>query len=492
MATAGMRLLHAEQQKSLLRAMCSYLRDHTFFLLPDCSTNVQVISGETEGLYGWLAANYLLGGLCVPDDSEHGTTRHTFGFLDMGGASAQIAFVPTSTESEKHAEDLKVVRLRQMDGTISEYKVFTASWLGYGANQARERYIGKLLDAQGRLEDSEIPDPCMPKGLRTTFNEGPLSSPRAHSQLALVGTGDFSSCLSKTESLLGKDEPCLNEPCLLNGQHVPLIDFSVIQFVGVSEYWRTTHGVFGGKNDDYNLVTYQQTVLDLCSRDWNDIVADLIDRGMQHSVKDAQEACFKASWLINVLHEGIGFPKLSVENEPSPGSNMSEINIQTAEGTGFRAPFQPVNRIDGVELSWTLGKIVLYASGQIPPQRHSMSYPVGFGSNIPGAADFEPAGSRYETTRSISGDDRAVVNIADKVRTKVPSTIIVLILLTLALVLFHKWARRVRWRGWLSPIIGVNQLTTSPPKFRQGYSLSNRLSSRGQPVRTWEPRLEPV
>ncbi len=100
MATAGVRFLPKDQQTNLLQGICTWLQANTKFSLPDCGTHVQVISGETEGLYGWLAANYLLGGFDEPADHEHGKdgkgSHHTYGFLDMSGASAQIAFAPNT------------------------------------------------------------------------------------------------------------------------------------------------------------------------------------------------------------------------------------------------------------------------------------------------------------------------------------------------------------------------------------------------------------
>src|SRR5688572_13358294 len=147
MATAGVRFLPKDQQTNLLQGICTWLQANTRFSLPDCDTHVQVISGETEGLYGWLAANYLLGGFDEPGNHDHGKDgHHTYGFLDMGGASAQIAFAPNMTESEKHADDLKLVRMRHLDGSPAEYRVFTTTWLGFGANKARERYIESLQE----------------------------------------------------------------------------------------------------------------------------------------------------------------------------------------------------------------------------------------------------------------------------------------------------------------------------------------------------------
>src|SRR5205814_10489253 len=57
-------------------------------------------------------------------------------------------------------------------------------------------------------------------------------------------------------------------------------------------------------------------------------------------------------------------------------------------------PFQAVDKIDDVEVSWTLGKMVLYAASQIPAPNGTL--PVGFVSNIAGIpSDFQYAGSAY-------------------------------------------------------------------------------------------------
>lgn len=485
MATAGMRLLPKHKQDELLRNMCSYLQQNTKFALPDCSAHIQVISGETEGLYGWLATNYLLGGFDEPAEHNHGDDHHTYGFLDMGGASAQIAFAPNSTEAKKHADDLKMVRLRTMDGKASEYKVFTATWLGYGANQARERYVERLQDTyKSSTGDHELPDPCLPKGLRTSTDGDALSGDAAAKELSLLGTGNFKECLAQTEPLLGKDAPCLDEPCLLNGQHVPSIDFGINHFVGVSEYWHTTHGVFGGKHKAYDLATYQEAVVDFCSRDWADITADLEPRKKtpEEKAKAAQEACFKASWLINVLYEGIGIPRPGLEHDPRPGLNVSDDALEDAKERGFLDPFQPVNKIDGVEVSWTLGKMVLYAAGQVPP--HGDAVPVGFGSNRLNAADFEPAGSTYAPVKDLGDDpddddwDDTAEELLDKAKSKTGSgfLLFVLILIIVAFLL-RKKDRRNRVFGKFASLLRRNKRPGSPRKSGRGF-LTNKLFGR--------------
>ncbi|KAL5086336.1 hypothetical protein Trisim1_009210 [Trichoderma cf. simile WF8] len=441
LATAGVRFLPKHQQTALLQGICTYLQANTQFLLPDCASHIQVISGETEGLYGWIAANYLLGGFDKPDEHAHGKGHNTYGFLDMGGASAQIAFAPNTTETEKHANDLKLVRLRRLDGSPMEYKVFTATWLGFGANKARERFVEGLQDQYGKAK-GDIPDPCLPKGLRTSIKGEPLGSKQS-SDVALVGTGMFEECLRKTYPLLGKDVPCKDDPCLLNGQHVPAIDFDVNHFIGVSEYWHTTHGVFGQESKVYDLIAYEQEVNAFCSQDWSIIEHGLDKRKktMEEKAENAREACFKASWLINVLYEGIGIPRITLGDIPGTKVNNTKGAVEKAKGKGFLDPFQPIDTIGGVEVSWTLGKMVLYAAGQIPPQGSEL--PVGFGSNtgleIP--SDFELAGSKPLFPGSHSYDD----DDDDDVLSSRSSPVSGLLVLMLVLLFIGYLLRKTEW-----------------------------------------------
>jgi Golgi nucleoside diphosphatase len=409
LATAGMRFLPRLQQKALLEQVCRYARETTKFMLPDCDLHIKVIPGETEGLYGWIAANYLLGGFDKPGEHDHGKGHHTYGFLDMGGASAQIAFAPNATETEKHANDLTLLRMRTLDGKSSEYKVFVTTWLGFGVNKARKRYVDSLLAASP--EAMELPDPCLPSGLNVTISGEPIKS-GSEEELGkaphLLGTGDFTGCLSATLPLLEKDKPCPDKPCLIGGVHVPAIDFDVNHFVGVSEYWHTTHEVFEMSHKDkaYDFHTYQERVLKFCSQDWTDIKKGVDDKTWGKKVDEttALEVCFKASWLINILHEGIGVPRVGLE-PIAHGHNGTKEVLEHAKEKGYLDPFQAVNKINDVEVSWTLGKMVLYASSEIQASPNTLA--VGFGANEPGIPhDFQYAGGTY-TPLSDAGKQKA-------------------------------------------------------------------------------------
>ncbi|KAK2798753.1 hypothetical protein FQN50_008735 [Emmonsiellopsis sp. PD_5] len=397
LATAGMRLLPNSEQKAILSNVCAYIRENTDLLMPDCGQHVQVIEGNTEGLYGWIATNYLMGGFDDRKAHDHGKGHHTYGFLDMGGASAQIAFAPNATEAEKHANDLTLMRLRNINGQSSEYRIFVTSWLGFGARQARSRYVKALLEATGNEKNRKRPDPCLPSGLRTTLDGAILPSEGAVSGTDpyLVGTGKFEDCLRETFPLLDKDAPCPDEPCLLNGVHVPAIDFDVNHFIGISEYWHTTHEIFemAHKDKAYDFNTYQKRVKEFCGQPWDTIKEGVVDHkwGKKVDQETAYEVCFKASWLINVLHDGIGIPRVGIENTMGSGHNGTKEVLAHGKEKGFLDAFQAVNKIDSTEVSWTLGKAVLYASSQVPPLKNGL--PVGFGSNVAGVPeDFQYPG----------------------------------------------------------------------------------------------------
>ncbi|KAK0873525.1 Golgi apyrase [Friedmanniomyces endolithicus] len=440
LATAGMRLLLEDERAAVLENVCAYFRQETKFQLPDCGLHVQVIPGETEGLYGWIAANYLLGGFDEPEKHDHGKGHHTYGFLDMGGASAQIAFAPNATEAEKHAEDLKLLRLRRVGGEAVEYRVFVTTWLGFGANEARRRYVEGLLEAYPGSQ--ELPDPCLPVGLKVnqTGHELLPGSPElVGTKPYLVGTGAFPECLRRTYPLLEKERACVDAPCLLNGQHTPAIDFDVNHFVGVSEYWHTTHEVFAMAHKDKAC--------------WNP------EMGQEGGREDGGGGVLQGELAYQHAHDGIGVPRIGLEPVKDGSTNKTNAMLGKAADRGFLDPFQAVDKIDGTEVSWTLGKMVLYASSQMPAADQALA--VGFGSNVAGVnlpSDFQYAGGKYEPLPTdlddghAGGDDWHDRIFNGSYSRRVPGILIFMVILVLAMYLlcgrerrqsaYHKLRRR--------------------------------------------------
>lgn len=407
-----MRLLPETQQTAVIRKVCQYFRDYTNFKVErpnsmgPCGSSVRVITGEEEGLFGWIAVNYLMDGFTV--DPEE---RQTYGFLDMGGASTQIAFEPLDD-----SQDLKLVRLRLLNGKDISHRVFVTTWLGYGTNQARQRYVARLIDqleaSVVHMQEGLIQDPCLPRDLKRV--EVPTRSEyfndHAQTEHALVGSGNFTRCLQQTAPLLNKNAPCVNIPCLFGGKRVPRIDFSVSHFIGVAEYWYSSEQIFG-LGGAYDFVEYERAANMFCMQEWDDILAHhqrmknaghlggdgeieedgavigLSHWGSEVEISRLELQCFKAAWIVNVLHEGLGMPRIL-----DPGGNLTDHNVvehvgDSAEGKGLGRPtFQSADSIGNTAITWTLGKMVLEASKEI---KSSMGVELPLGDPMQPISDFD-------------------------------------------------------------------------------------------------------
>ncbi|KAI9145193.1 nucleoside phosphatase family-domain-containing protein [Paraphysoderma sedebokerense] len=402
-ATAGMRLLPQHQQNEVLRHVCLFLRTHYTFLIDSCSKQIKVITGETEGIYGWVAVNYLLDGFEVISDSKSGIRKkkQTFGFLDMGGASTQIAFEPIPGVAQLHSDDLTEVSLRTFDGHVLQYNVFVTTFLGYGTNEARRRYVHQLItkaqysgsirkqlnEGRGTPEEKNVTvvveDPCLPLGL--TYEEDHVSEMPDVSTtfpIRLKGSGSHEQCLAETFPLLNKSVHCPETPCLFNGVHTPPLDFTSYPFVGVSEYWYSSHD-FLDAGGTFIPEVFRKRASEFCSTPWVNIEKMVQEGKFPNRIIEPSRAvhqCFKASWLQNVLHEGFGVPKKSVPD----GTDLSSIcpatiippvqtpvvtestsNSKSSCVTPKTTNFHSVNAIADVPITWTLGAMLIHAASFI-------------------------------------------------------------------------------------------------------------------------------
>ena len=319
LATAGMRLLSPDARNAILEATCRTLQSSYPFDAggPSCSQNVRVISGEEEGVWGWVAVNYLMDGFGHAPEPTHTTgaseskssgllplaplaepppasssdsvtpvdVAHqspTFGFLDMGGASTQLAFSPSDLELSRSGfprDELWKVSLRLLSGEDVEWPVFVASWLGKGTNQVRDRYLEGLHNSwrESQTETvstdltTPISDHCLPKGLTLPPTDG--------SHPPLIGTGSFSECLAALRPLLEHSLPCPTPHCLFGGVPTPHIDFKSEDqrgFIGISEYWYTAQQVLG-LGGVWDWGEWEKGMSDFCGRDWKSIEKQVED-----------------------------------------------------------------------------------------------------------------------------------------------------------------------------------------------------------------------
>jgi len=86
-----------------------------------------------EGVFGWAAANYAAGTLDKHDPAQ------TVGVLELGGASSQVTFAPTSAEDIPKDLEQRVT----LGGT--QFTLYTHSFLGLGQEAAQEALASAVL-----------------------------------------------------------------------------------------------------------------------------------------------------------------------------------------------------------------------------------------------------------------------------------------------------------------------------------------------------------
>ncbi|KAK6464260.1 nucleoside diphosphatase [Scheffersomyces coipomensis] len=419
-STAGMRLLTPTQQQQILTSICNYITNNSDFYIPECSSHINVIDGDFEGIYGWLAINSLKGSFDHPELHNHGKSHYTYGLLDMGGASTQVVFQPNVTEIEEHQKSLYRINLNQLPQLTNstsedesefdavgsyyvpnkvDFNIYSDSFLGFGMYQAHTRYLESLfhiyLQEHG-LNDHDryygnigkpIVDPCLPKGYTTTAVLDDYS-------VDFTGGSDFPKCLemifpvisnSTHGTLTGGDNVnCkqFNEQdqvssCLLNDL-IPSFDFDINHFVGVSGYWEAIN----------NLLSYDEAT----KRDDNEEEDDEDDDESDDKNESADTYDYKIIYKETTKLCSQSFSSLIELNKlKSPETRLSEEEL--AElcfksswvlnflhlGLGFprfgiddepsqiNSPFkslQLVEELDGSAFSWTLGRAILYANDE--------------------------------------------------------------------------------------------------------------------------------
>lgn len=217
LATAGMRLLSEQEQQKIHTTVRDYIYDHYNFPI----NTVTTITGQDEGLFGWLDINYLL-----ETFAHHAPT---VGSLDMGGASTQITF---AVENNNYPADTVNLRIGQQD-----YFVFSKSFLGLGLDQARLA-----------MSNSPLVYACYPANF-------PLATP---------GKFDFSTCESLYSDVISHHQVKETLP-----------PFSQQQFIGHSGIQLNYSFFLPGTAS--NEAHYETKLTEACAKNWEQWQIDFKD-----------------------------------------------------------------------------------------------------------------------------------------------------------------------------------------------------------------------
>lgn len=200
-ATAGMRTLPKREQVKIMhhvrKHMLNEIKHRRYQPMEAPEENIRVIEGGEEGLFVWIADNYLF---------ERFTTHkvlsadNTVAALEMGGASAEVTYLAHG--AKKHVENFV-----HHDKT---YDIYSTAYDGLGINQGAEQMLAAYQKNGGDFAA------CFPQGASYPVNE-PI----------LEGTGDFETCKAFIEdNLYAKPKLWLcqqkyGEDCALLGRYQP-------------------------------------------------------------------------------------------------------------------------------------------------------------------------------------------------------------------------------------------------------------------------------
>ena len=154
-ATAGMRILPRAQRESIMTQVRDLLRATGFEWV--CSSQARVISGEEEGVFGWITVNALQGRL-LPGHIH--SLSDTVGAMDLGGASTQITLRPQSPDLLAGLFNLQL-------GMQLDEDLYTHSFLYFGQNEALRRMVQVSLYQQPGKDT--VSSPCYYDGLEFDF-----------------------------------------------------------------------------------------------------------------------------------------------------------------------------------------------------------------------------------------------------------------------------------------------------------------------------------
>ncbi|XP_060637829.2 ectonucleoside triphosphate diphosphohydrolase 3 [Anolis sagrei] len=344
-ATAGMRLLRLQNESAaseVLESIQNYFTSQPFEF-----RGAQIITGQEEGVYGWITANYLKGNFLersILSAWVHPHGAETTGALDLGGASTQISFIPEET-TETFNSTLQV----QLYGY--PYNVYTHSFQCYGRDEAEKKMLASIL--QKSRDKARIENPCYPQNYKTvltmkhlygslcTAHLRPESYNLSHS-INVIGTGNPAVC-RETVSLLFDFTSCRDrEDCSFDGIYQPRIKGNFVAFSG---YYYTVNAL--NLTGQFSLADFNSSMWTFCSQSWNQIPFML----PKFDETYARSYCFSANYIYHLLIHGY---KFNAENWPL-------IHFQKEVGNS--------------SIAWSLG-YMLSLTNMIPAESNRIWFPM--------------------------------------------------------------------------------------------------------------------
>ncbi|KAJ4970568.1 hypothetical protein NE237_003667 [Protea cynaroides] len=330
MAREGFEKISFDAKKSILESCRRVLQTSGFLFKDEWAT---VVTGQEEGLYAWVAANYALGTL---GDDPQATT----GIIKLGSASLQVTFVP------REPPPVEFSRMLNIAGVT--YNLYSQSMLHIGQDGAWETLLelhnSQVLTSFSSSGGRSIMNPCIPKGYPLALDSTVELNASNEKPLASHSVGNFSACRSEVLALLqkGKDN-CLHTPCKIVSSFLPKLrgkPVSPENFFYTSEFF--------GLVPKASLSELEVAGVRYCEDDWSKLKEE--HRGIDEV--DLSRYCFSSAYIVALLHDSLGI-------------HMDDKRI------GF------ANQAGGTPLDWTLGAFILQTVDPLELEPENLGHIVG-------------------------------------------------------------------------------------------------------------------
>ncbi|XP_063308351.1 ectonucleoside triphosphate diphosphohydrolase 3 [Pelobates fuscus] len=344
-ATAGMRLLRLKNESAaeeILTSIQNYFQTQPFDF-----RGAQIITGQDEGVYGWITVNYLMGNFLEKNIWRAWVRPHgaeTTGALDLGGASTQISFIPEMTDQNPNSTVQVILYGYQ-------YNIYTHSFQCYGRDESEKRLLASL--AQNSIGKRDVENPCYPQNYMTNFTSshvfGSLCSapfrPANYNPDKVInfkGTGNPTKCLEKVASLFNITSCNGEQDCSFDGIYQPKVKG---QFSAFSGFYYTASSL--NLTGNFPLNEFNSSMWNFCNQEWSKLPQIL----SRFEEKYARSYCFSANFIYYLLVYGY---KFDAESWP-------QINFQKEVGNS--------------SIAWSLG-YMLNLTNMIPTERPLIILPM--------------------------------------------------------------------------------------------------------------------
>ncbi|BFZ06323.1 hypothetical protein BsWGS_09361 [Bradybaena similaris] len=310
LATAGLRFLTADDTTQLF-SIITEVFDSFKVRHSQGGEGVGILSGEEEGVYSWVAVNYLLGNFAYnrPDNE-------TVGVLEMGGGSTQISFIP---KDPLYDGEFQIT----INGRY--YNLYAHSYLQFGID-AVVQWIAAVL-IQLYPDSLAVGNPCMLKGdvKEIQVDNGPT--------VLLSGTSDPDKCKQVLRQILAPATglKCNPKPCAIGSVYQPKVGDLKFHAIQGFRYAPLAFNALG-PDQVLNLTHLEQEAFIHCRRN----LTEAVEAGMDAKV--ASSNCMMGIYTPTLFTLSYGFPR-----------NTTNIRVSAD--------------IAGKTIEWSLGVMVLDVYG---------------------------------------------------------------------------------------------------------------------------------